>query len=162
MPAAPTPGSPGVGVFNRAIVTWDAAGNPLVRTVQVFSKAQVSEIAMAAASMPYVGPETVDDAARAALGLSVSEFYGMTNLEVMLIKQARKAATTGESAEVDAVLDRLIGKPLAKTESKTLALTYEDFLKQKAAEESQGQPPPAAASPGPRPAVIDAEVVPGL
>lgn len=110
----------------RRIVEWDIEGNPVVRTVSVFSRAQVSEIAMAAASQPYVSPE---DELAVALGLPTSEFYGMTNLEVMLVKQARHAAESGDSAVVDKVLDRLVGKPKLTTESHHIHESYEQALR---------------------------------
>jgi hypothetical protein len=112
----------------RRIVEWDPnTGEPVVRVTSIFTKAQVSQIAMAAASMPYVDP---DDELRAALGLPLSEFAGMTNLEVMLIRQARRAA---ESGEPEAFLDRLVGKPTQSVEKHTITETYEGFLDRTAA-----------------------------
>lgn len=126
----PVPGTPGAGglvpVLQR-IVTWDSQGNPLVRNHAVFTKIQVSDIAMAAASALHVDP---DDELAVALGLPPSEFYGMSNLEVMLIKQARWAAKSGETDVIEHVLDRLIGRPKQVSESKSLELTYEDYLKE--------------------------------
>jgi hypothetical protein len=125
----PAPGSPGAGSLipvNQRIVTWDAQGNPLVRNQQVFTKAQVSEIAMAAASERYV---SADDELAVELGIPPSEYYGLTNLEVMLIKQARWAATSGETDVIEKVLDRLIGRPKQTSESHSIVETYEEALK---------------------------------
>lgn len=123
----PAPGSPGAGLvaINQRLVTWDAAGNPVVKNVAVFTRANVSELAMAAASQPYV---TADDELAVSLGLPPSEFYGMTNLEVMLLKQARWAATSGETAVIEKVLDRLIGRPKTTAETHTITETYEQAL----------------------------------
>jgi len=116
-------------------VTWDAEGNPVVKNVQVFTRAQVSDIAMAAASAPYI---TADDELALALGLPPSEFHGMSNLEVMLIKQARWAAASGETDVIEKVLDRLIGRPKTTAEVKSLSLGYEDMLKEIARKEAEG------------------------
>lgn len=124
----PASGSPGAGALvpvNQQIVTWDSDGNPMVQTQRVFTKAQVSEIAMAAASQLYVDP---NDELAVALGLPPSRFYGKTNLEVMLIKQAEYAAASGERDYVNDVLDRLIGKPVAKSESHSITETYDQAL----------------------------------
>jgi hypothetical protein len=125
---SPPPGVPGGGglvpVLQR-IVTWDGDGTPVVREQQVFTKAQVSQIAMAAASLPYVDP---NDELALALGLRPSEFYGMTNLEVMLVKQARYAAESGETDVIDKVLDRLVGKPKQSVEKHEIVETYDQAL----------------------------------
>lgn len=123
----PAPGTPGAGLvaINRRLVTWDAQGNPVVNNVAVFTRANVSELAMAAASQPYVTP---DDELAVALGLPPSEFYGMTNLEVMLVKQARWAATSGETDVIEKVLDRLIGRPKQSIEKHEITETYEQAL----------------------------------
>lgn len=105
-------------------------GNPVVKTVQVFTKAQVSELAMAAASQPYADE---NDELAISLGLPPSEFYGRTNLEVMLIKQARLAAKTGDCDQVDKILDRLIGRPKTTAENVRVDVSYEEYLKNLAA-----------------------------
>lgn len=117
----------GVVPVNRRIVVFDAvSGRPVVQNVPMLTKAQVAEIALAAASQLYVDP---NDESALELGLPPSEFYGMTNLEVMLIKQARNAALTGDSDMVEKILDRLIGKPKQTSEiAKTV--TYEGYLTQ--------------------------------
>lgn len=146
----PAPGAPGAGGLvpvNQQIVTWDGEGNPIVKTQRVFTKAQVSEIAMAAASQPYVDP---NDELAVALGLPPSRFYGMSNLEVMLIKQAEYAASSGERDYVNDVLDRLIGKPVAKSESHNINETYDQAL-QRIAKAAAAKAKPAN--------IVDAEIV---
>lgn len=131
--------------ITQRIVTWDASGNPVVKAVSVFTKAQVSEIAMAAASAPYVD-SAADDELAISLGLPPSEFYGMTNLEVMLIKQARWAAKSGETEVIDKVLDRLVGKPKQTSENHTITETYEQAL-QRIARKMSAAPIPTTAEP---------------
>ena len=111
--------------MNQRIVTWDEQGNPIVRNVAVFTRANVTEIAMAAASMPYV---TAEDELAVALGLPPSEFYGRTNLEVMLIRQARSAAD-GNADDRESLIDRIAGKPKTTSESLHVHESYEDALK---------------------------------
>ena len=122
-------GNNGLVPVNRRIVTWDALGNPVVRDVPMLTRALVSEIAMAAASMPYVDP---DDELAISMGLSPSEFYGKTNLEVMLVKRTREAARTGDTDQVEKILDRLVGKPKAVSETHSVTESYEGFLKRTA------------------------------
>ncbi len=140
----PAPGSPGAGALvpiTQRLVTWDKDGNPLVRNVQVFTRAQVSEIAMAAASEPFIDP---NDELAISLGLPPSEFYGATNLEVMLVKQARNAAKTGDTDVVEKILDRLIGRPKQSIEKHEIVESYESALKRIGAKTR---------------AVVDAEIV---
>ncbi|MDE2019175.1 MAG: hypothetical protein KGJ13_02380 [Patescibacteria group bacterium] len=112
----------------RRIVVWDKeTGMPVVGTVPSLSPSQITEVAAAAAVTVY--KEDGDDLA-AELGLPTSEFYGMTCLEVMLIRQAREGARTGDSGIVNDILDRLVGKPKQTTESVVTKLTYEDRLKE--------------------------------
>lgn len=145
----PPPGVPGGGVLapvNQRLVTWDADGNPLVKNVRVFTKTQVAEIAMAAASQPYVD---LNDELAVALGLPPSRFYGMTNLEVMLVRQAEWAAASGETDVIEKVLDRLVGKPKQSSESLHIHDSYEEALKRIGAK--------AAATT--KPAIQEAEIV---
>ena len=147
----PPPSAPGGGALvpiQQRIVSWDVDGNPVVRSVSVFTKAQVSEIAMAAASLPYVDP---NDELAVTLGLPPSEFHGKTNLEVMLIRQARWAAESGDTDVIDKVLDRLVGKPKQSVESHTISETYDQALQRI-----------ARAAAAAKPVVIDAETVDDL
>lgn len=124
----PAPGSPGAGALvpiMQRLVTWGADGNPVVRTSAVFSKQQIGDLQMAAASSFFTDP---NDELAIAIGLPPSEFYGMTNLEVMLIKQARYAATSGEREYINDVLDRLQGKAKTTAEVHSTVETYEQFL----------------------------------
>jgi hypothetical protein len=117
---------------NRRLVTFDpTSGVPVLSTGPVFTRAQVSELALAAASQLYVDP---NDELAVSLGLPPSRFWGMTNLEVMLIKQAEAAARTGEN--VDAILDRIIGKPKQSIESHKVVETYEGMLQRLAKDAS--------------------------
>lgn len=133
--AAPAPPTSSLVPVTSRIVSFDpATGQPVVRDVQVFTRAQVSEIAMAAASLPYSEP---DDELALELGLPTSEFYGRPNLEVMLIKQARNAARSGDPDVIEKVLDRLIGKPKTTSENLNISRSYEDVLNDIAAREAQ-------------------------
>ncbi len=124
--AAPTPASTPI---NRRLVIWEN-GAPVLADVPMFTRAQVSELALAAASQPYIDE---NDELAIELGLPPSRFYGKSNLEVMLIKQAENSAKTGEG--VDAILDRLIGKPKQSVESVKVSVSYEDWLKEVARRE---------------------------
>lgn len=96
-------------------------GLPVPTNVPALSKNAVEELATTALSLPYEDP----------LGLP-SEFDGMTNAEVMMIRMARKAAAGDVDTAVH-LLDRVLGRPKQSVESKSLRLTYEDYLKEMAA-----------------------------
>lgn len=124
-PAPGTPGAGGLVPVVQRLVTWDAQGNPVVRNTAVFTKVQIADLQMAAASAPYLDP---NDELAVAIGLPPSEFYGMSNLEVILIKQARYAASSGERDYINDVLDRLQGKPKTTAEVHSTTESYEQFL----------------------------------
>lgn len=111
---------------NSRIVTWED-GVPVVRTLPVLTRAQVSEIAMAAASMPYEEP---GDRLALELGLPVSQYFGRPCVEVMLIKRAQAAALTGDKDEVEQVLDRILGKPKTSAENVSVSKSYEQYLEE--------------------------------
>jgi hypothetical protein len=86
----------------------------------MLTKPQIETLAAVALSLPYDDP----------LGLD-PEFDGMTNAEVMMVRMARKAAA-GDLSVASELLDRVLGRPKQSVESKSLNLTYEDFLKEAA------------------------------
>ena len=95
-------------------------GVPTPSTAMVIPKESVSDIAMAALSLPYKNPdpETYPQ---------LSQYDGMSNLEVALIMQAKNAANGGQDA-LALILDRAVGRPKQTIESKRLNLNYEDYL----------------------------------
>lgn len=117
---------------NSRIVEWQG-GVPVVRTLPVLTRAQVSEIAMAAASMPYEEP---GDRFALEMGLPVSEFYGRPCVEVMIIKRTRLAAQSGDPDVIETVLDRLIGKPKTTAETLSTTRSYEQYLEEIAHKEA--------------------------
>lgn len=136
---------PGPVVPRRQIVTWKD-GAPVVEAVPQLTPKTINDIGAAAVAQLYEHP---DDALALELGLPPSEFYGMTLMEVMLIKQAREAARTGATDEVEAILDRRLGKPKQSVEKHVVTETYEEALARIS----------KAAATTARPVVMDAEVV---
>lgn len=116
----------------RRLVAWDpVTGAPIVKDVPMIPKVMVADVALAALSMPYDDP----------IGLE-PQFRGLTNLEVMMIKRANRAAKTGDGDESDKLLDRVLGKTKIMSEIKKVNIDYVDFLKAVAA----GLPTPAIPS----------------
>ena len=109
IPAAPT--------LKRVVVFDPATGQPVIQNVPMFTKQQVANIIVAAATELYEGDPILEP-----------EFIGKTNLEVMVIKQTRRAAANGEMVLVEAILDRIIGKPKTTSESHSISETYEQAL----------------------------------
>jgi hypothetical protein len=150
-------------VVQRRVITWTPEGLPVPTSQPLLSKRGIEELASVALSLPYVVPqpelppepapeapltvtekyERERDAILDKYHAEVEKFAGMTNAEVMMVRQAEKAAN-GDSGAANDILDRVLGKPKQSVESKNLNLTYEDMLKEKAARASE---------------VVDAEVV---
>lgn len=111
----------GLVPVKRQIVRWQD-GVPVVDAVPMMTPVLLNEIGNAALAEPYSEP---DDEIAVALGLPPSEFYGRPLAEVMLIRQARHAARSGDTAEVEAILDRRLGKPKTTAENHNINETYE-------------------------------------
>lgn len=101
---------------------------PTVVTAPMVTKTQVHDALLAAAALPYEGPDK-------------DQFKGLTNAEVMVIKKIHKAAVTGEC---DEVLDRILGKPKTTAEVTKMEVTYEQFLQEV---ERRSSPPPRDITP---------------
>ncbi len=112
------------GAVNTRIMRWEG-GQPVVRDVPMLTKTQIQEIGAAALALPYSEP---GDALAIELGLQPSEFYGRPLYEVMKIKQAREAARTGDTAIIESIEDRVVGKPKQSVESHSIKETYEEYL----------------------------------
>jgi len=86
---------------------------------------QIDEVAAAAVMTPYEEP---GDQFAIEMGMLPSEFYGRPLIEVMLIRQARHAAHTGDKDYVEAILDRRLGRPKTTIESHSIHETYAQAL----------------------------------
>jgi hypothetical protein len=139
----------GQTTIQRRMIAWTPEGLPVPVSVPMLSKAGIEELATAALSLPYkieplalvdipasAPPELQsrlqieNDAAEKAYEAEL-EFQGMTNAEVMIVKLAR-AAARGDKDATASMLDRVLGKPKQSVESKSMKLTYEDYLKEMA------------------------------
>lgn len=134
------PGTPGAGLVpvQRQVPGWDKKGNPILLTVPVLTKTQVVDMVVAAVARPYFDP---DDELAVEMGLPPSRFYGHTNMEVMLMKLAEAAAQTGDRGDVDALLDRILGKPKQTSETVKTTMTYEERLREIARQDVAGATP---------------------
>ena len=135
-------------VGKRQLVTWEN-GSPVVKNVPMVTPGVLNDLGSAALAELYSEP---GDELALEMGLPPSEFYGRPLAEVMLIKQARNAARDGNTEDIEAILDRRLGKPKATLESHSVTESYEQYLKRIAASETAERV--AAAQP------IDAEVAP--
>ena len=114
----------------RRLVVWGPDGAPVVKTERVLSKPQIHDLIAASASLPYM-PTPEEE----LLGI----YHGMTNLEVMVVKQHHWAARSGDTAEVEAILDRLVGKPKQSSEVLKITKTYDEALREIAENERRKQ-----------------------
>lgn len=117
---------------HRRLIVWDpTTGLPSLAAEPVLAKHHLQSLYFVAAAQPYV----VEDPLDPDFGL----YDGMTIAEVMVRKQLAAAAKTGDSSLVETVMDRLIGKPMARAENLTVSASYEDFLR---GVEKKGEPKP--------------------
>ncbi len=115
------------------LIVWEN-GRPVPIYAPPLKKEQVSELLTASLSLEYTG-----DRDNSGKVLSFDErFRGMTNMEVMAIRMAERAANGGEKA-VTEILDRIMGKPKQSHETVGVRMTYQDFIK--ACEENDGEFP---------------------
>jgi hypothetical protein len=110
------------------VIEWKD-GKPIPVTKPILSKDKIANIAQAAISLEYREEDDV-------LGID-KEYYGLSIAEVLFIKMARSAASTGDIKVISALLDRVLGKPKQEVESKNLNMTYQDFLEQLARNEGE-------------------------
>lgn len=149
---------------NRRVIAWTPEGLPVPTSQPLISRRGIEELASVALSLPYVVPEPEypqEPDAEASVAVRAryeadclalrtrytaecEKFAGMTNVEAMMVRKAEKAANGDDGAAND-LLDRVLGKPKQSVESKTLNLTYEDLLKEKASQAASH--------------IVDAEVV---
>lgn len=113
----------------QKIIKW-VEGKPVPTNVEILDKAAVAELPITVLSLPYERSELEKE-----LGVD-EEFEGMTNAEVALVIQARRASK-GDSDALTMLLDRVIGKPKQHIENKNLNLTYEDFINELARKETE-------------------------
>ena len=111
--------------LKRRIVVWEN-GAPVVRDCPTMPAETVEDIRAAVLARPYCDE---NDEMAIAMGLEPSRFYGLTLAEVMLIRQAENAARSGEKDEVEAIMDRHLGKPKTSSENHNISETYEGALK---------------------------------
>ena len=140
---------PVVATIQRRMIAWTPEGLPVPVSVPMLSKAGIEELATAALSLTYKIeplvladiPPSASPAEKARIAAendrlekayeSELEFEGHTNAEVMIIKLAR-AAAGGDKDATSSMLDRVLGRPKQSVESKSLKLSYEDYLKEMA------------------------------
>ena len=117
--ALPAAAAPIVVPVYRTIITWKD-GQPVMAAEPVLTQHHVRNLYLIAAAQPYEVTDPLDP----DFGL----YDGMTIAEVMVRKQLIAAAKSGD---VEAAMDRLIGKPMARGENVNVNLggSYETYLK---------------------------------
>ena len=123
-PPVPAAGSealvPAIVPVQRTIIKWDAQGQPVMTAEPVLTQHHVRSLYMIAAAQPYEVTDPLDP--------DFGKYDGMTIAEVLVRKQLLAAVRSGE---VEAVMDRLIGRPMARGEQVNVNLdgSYEGYLK---------------------------------
>lgn len=108
----------------KVMITW-VNGVPEPTYTKIVSAQSVKKLAQVAASLPYEGEWDED------LGTYILEprFKGMTNIEVMWVRLAEKAAN-GDKEAMNMMFDRILGKPKQSVETASVSMTYQEFLKE--------------------------------
>lgn len=111
-------------VGNKVMITW-VNGVPEPTYSKIINPQSVKKLAQVAASLPYEGEWDEE------LEMYVLEprFKGMTNIEVMWVRLAEKAAN-GDMGAMNMMFDRLLGRPKQSVETASVSMTYQEFLKE--------------------------------
>lgn len=129
-PVQPTPPPPDeFGYQPNALFDW-VEDLPRPRLSRAMQKEQVQQLYHAAMALPYRGEW---DAVSQSYQMD-PQFEGMTYGEVIIVKQIRKAAE-GDQKAAENVIDRILGKPKQALETKSMHMSYSEFLDASAAEE---------------------------
>ena len=109
---------------NRVMITW-VNGVPEPAYGKIVNTQSVKKLAQVAASLPYEGEWDEE------LEMFVLEprFKGMSNIEVMWVRLAERAAN-GDTGAMNMIFDRLLGKPKQSVETASVSMTYQEFLKE--------------------------------
>ncbi len=110
---------PALVPVQRRIIKWEN-GVPVLTAEPVLTKNHVQSLYFIAAAQPYEVTDPYDP--------DFGKYDGMTIAEVLVRKQLLAAAKSGD---VEAAMDRLIGKPMARGENVNVNLggSYETYLK---------------------------------
>lgn len=117
--------SPVLVPVQKRIIEW-VDGAPVLAVQPVLDQSHVRSLYWIVAAQPYVVVDPLDP--------DFAKYDGLTIAEVLVRKQLEKAARSGDTGEIEVVMDRLIGKALSKSESVNVNLNgnYETWLRQKA------------------------------
>lgn len=113
----------------ESVIIWEN-GIPDVRYQKMLTKETVAELPLAALSQPYE---------RTSLEIELGrdeEFENLTRAEVMHIRLARKAAG-GSMEAAKFLLERMLGKPKQSVETKSLSMTYTQYLEELTRKENE-------------------------
>lgn len=125
---------------NQRILQVGADGLPQLTVQPLVTKAQLQSLYFVVAAQPYVVEDPLDP--------DFGRYDGMLIGEVLVRKELEAAVKSKDLATIEIVMDRLLGKPLSntKTESLTVSMGYEDFLKNQIARDAAPPATPIDAS----------------
>lgn len=111
----------------KSVTRWDKNGLPMAGAVPTLTQQSIRECYLAAAAQPFVVEDPFDP--------DFGKYEGMTIAEVLIRKSFEHALSSGDLSRIEIVMDRLIGKSVAHSESKNLVATtnIEAWLKERAA-----------------------------
>ncbi len=113
----------------ESVITWES-GEPVVKYRQMLTKNVIADMPIVAMSMPYKRTqEEIDNDID-------PEFEGKTNVEVMNIRLARKAAK-GDLDAYRLLTERVLGRPKQEVQSTNLSMSYSEFLEKVTEEENE-------------------------
>lgn len=111
-------------VGQKVMITW-VNGVPEPTYSKIINSQSVKKLAQVAASLPYEG----DWDEELEMYVLDPRFKGMTNIEVMWVRLAEKAAS-GDKEAMNMMFDRILGKPKQSVETASVSMTYQEFLKE--------------------------------
>lgn len=113
----------------ESIIKWEN-GEPIVVYREMLTKEVLADLPLAALSLPY---KRTDE--EILLGLDPG-FEGKSNAEVMNIRLTRLAAQ-GHLDSIKMLQDRILGRPKQSIETKSITMSYAEYLEKKAEEANE-------------------------
>lgn len=136
----PAPSNMPSNAVNKRVIVW-RDGVPVPESHPIIPKDGVEKLALTALSMPFepvpLRENYEDDIEREKDRMRYEKeksFQGLTNAEVMMIRLAESAAS-GDLASAKELMDRILGRPKQQIESKSMHMSYSDYLSALAEEE---------------------------
>lgn len=109
------------------LINW-VDGNPVPVYCPPRDNKQIGDAFRAALSLEYEPVTKLSPDGEETIDPKEEQYIGLTNLEVMAIRRAKEAATSGNIDASNFVLDRVVGKPKQTTEALIINTSWREAI----------------------------------